>query len=178
MSSSEDAVHDGAAEGRHHAEADEHDGRHQLEAETGAAWAWRNHSVATPLRSRVLPEPRSNSAGSPPTTTCHAGRSPPALPAPGAACFMGHRGRRHTGSLPRPCTASRMRDEPGPPRGQQVLAVANAATKTLIMFHRKARAQTRAFLQDGLQGPRATGAEGHGGHLRMPEPGGERVPPV
>lgn len=34
MPSSKHAVHDSTAEGGHHAKADEHDGRHQLEAES------------------------------------------------------------------------------------------------------------------------------------------------
>ena len=79
MPSGEHAVHDGAAEGRHHAKADEHDGRHQLEAETGAARARRN--LATPPcsgpespRSPAAPpwgprlEHRSSSSGSSPGT--------------------------------------------------------------------------------------------------------------
>lgn len=79
MPSGEHAIHNGAAEGRHHAKADEHDGRHQLEAETGAAWARRNlptppcsgpkspRSPAVPPRGPRL-EPRSSSAGSSPGT--------------------------------------------------------------------------------------------------------------
>ena len=101
---------------------------------------------------------------------------PPSTACPSCCLFHGAQGlQAHRELAPPPHSLA---DEPGPPRGQQVLAVANSATKPLIMFHRKAWAQTRAFLQDGLQGPRATGAEGKGGHLRMPEPRGERVPPV
>lgn len=51
-------------------------------------------------------------------------------------------------------------DKPGPPRAWQFLAVSNSATKTLTAFHRKAWAQTQAFLQDGLWGPRGHRCQG------------------
>ena len=195
MPSGEHAIHNGAAEGRHHAKADEHDGRHQLEAETGAARARRNlptppcsgpkspRSPAAPPRGPRL-EPRSSSAGSSPGTpqqlyrilaqgsllepcgssvgssppTIAAGDPPPwpgcplqARPTRSLACFMGY------GAVIPPHS---LVDKPGPPRAWQFLAVSNSATKTLTAFHRKAWAQTQAFLQDGLWGPRGHRCQG------------------
>lgn len=90
--------------------------------------------------------------------TCHAGRGAPhpqqGLPwsllvswGTGAAGTQGAR-------APLPPPPHSLADEPGPPRARQVFAVANSATTTVIVFHRKAWAQTRAFLQDRLRGPR------------------------
>ena len=87
---------------------------------------------------------------------------------PATCLFHGAQGCRYTGAVAPPHS---LVDESGPPRARPFLTIANSAPKTLIALHRKAWAQTQAFLQDG--GHRCQGTQRH---LCMPEPR-ERVGP-
>lgn len=138
MPSSKYAVHDGTTEGRHHAEADEHDGRDQL--------GQRAEKRVGVTHSRYSPPDASCPSPTPPPRTHRRSHRPMTQPGPRAAFLLvlpRCGGRRAPGSSAHPLTNNRLSDH------LQLFAITNSATTTL----------NRICVESGFLGGRLCGTD-------------------